>query len=185
VCKHLQTCRCRKRSVFIQGFETRTGALAPFSPWGTKLKEVPVQTHVEFRSDRFPAYEGEEEQVNPGLWGKRLAEFLRDNLRREGFQAGEPIAEDWGWVVPVANEPFALWIGCANYQEYPDGFLCFIEPHMPFVRRLLKKIDTQEHVSTLQRAIDKILSEADGIREKRWWTHTEFMNPASHHPPQT
>ncbi len=32
-------------------------------------------THMEFRSDRFPPYEGEEQQVNPGLWGKRLAEF--------------------------------------------------------------------------------------------------------------
>ena len=55
---------------------------------------IPVQTHVEFRSDRFPAYDGEEEQINPGLWGKRLAEFLRDNLRTEGFETEEPIAED-------------------------------------------------------------------------------------------
>jgi hypothetical protein len=25
--------------------------------------------------------------------------------------------------------------------------------------------------------LDKILDEADGIREKRWWTHEEFNNP--------
>ncbi len=142
-----------------------------------------MQTHVEFRSDRFPAYDGEEEQVNPGLWGKRLAEFLRDNLRKEGVETEEPIAEDWGWIVPVVNEQFRLWIGCANYQEYPDGFLCFIEPHTPFVRKLLKKIDTQERVGSLRRAIDKILSEATDIRDKRWWTYDEFMNPGSHHRP--
>ena len=119
-----------------------------------------MQTHVEFRSDQFPAYDGEEEQINPGLWGKRLAEFLRENLRKEGFETEESIAEDWGWMVPVTNEQFRLWIGCGHYQEYPDGFLCFIEPHTPFVRKLLKKIDTQPRVASLQRAIDKVLSEA-------------------------
>ena len=96
-----------------------------------------MQTHVEFRSDRFPAYDGEEQQVNPGRWGRRLAEFLRDNLRKEGFQAQELVAEDWGWMLPIENDQFPLWIGCGNYEEYADGFLCFIEPHTPFVRRLL------------------------------------------------
>ena len=137
-----------------------------------------MQTHVEFRSDRFPPYDGEEQQVNPGLWRKRLAEFLRDNLRTEGFASEEPIAEDWGWVVPITNEHFRLWIGCGNYEEYPDGFLCFIEPHTPFVRKLWKKIATEGRVTSLQRAMDKVLSEAAGIREKRWWTHDEFTSLA-------
>jgi hypothetical protein len=142
------------------------------------LSGNPVQTYVEFRSDRFPAYDGEEEQVNPGVWGKRLAEYLRDNLRNQGFATGEPIAEDWGWVVPVANEQFRLWIGCGNYQEYLDGFLCFIEPRSPFIRKLLKKIDTEPRVASLQRAMDKILDQAAGIREKRWFTHDDLNNPA-------
>ena len=136
-----------------------------------------MQTHVEFRSDRFPGYEGEEDQISPGLWGKRLAEFLRDGLRLEGFETGEPVAEDWGWVVPIANEHFRLWIGCGHYQEYPDGFLCFIEPHSPVVRKFLKRVDTRARVTSLQQAIDKVLAESDGIREKRWWTYEEFNNP--------
>jgi hypothetical protein len=135
-------------------------------------------THVEFRSNRFPAYDGEDREVNPGLWGKRLAEFLRDALRGEGFETQEPFAEDWGWVVPIANRQFRLWIGCGHYQEYPDGYLCFIEPHTPSVRKLFKKIDSRERVESLQRALDKVLSEDVGIREKRWWTHKEFNNPS-------
>jgi hypothetical protein len=133
---------------------------------------------VEFRSDRFPASEGEEEQVNPGLWGKRLAEFLREELLKEGFETEDPFAEDWGWHINVVNDGFSLWIGCGRYQEYPDGYLCIIEPHTPYVRKLFRKIDARERVGSLQRALDKILTEADGIREKRWWTHEEFGNPA-------
>jgi hypothetical protein len=48
-----------------------------------------MQTHVEFRSDRFPAYEGEEEQINPDLWWKMIAEFLCDKLPAQGFKTGE------------------------------------------------------------------------------------------------
>ena len=136
-----------------------------------------MQTYVEFRTDRFPAYEGEEEQINPELWGKRLAEFLCDKLLAEGFKTREPLAEDWGWRVDVVNDGFGLWIGCGRYQEYPDGFLCFIEPHTPYVRKLLRRVDTRERVASLQRALDKVLVEADGIRAKRWWTHQEFSHP--------
>ena len=65
----------------------------------------------------------------------------------------------------------------ACYPEHPDGFLCFINPHTKSVRKLLKQIDTQERVSSLRAAMDKVLSENVGIRDKRWWTHEEFNNP--------
>jgi hypothetical protein len=43
-----------------------------------------MQTHLEFRSTEFPAYPHEEE-INPGRFGKRLAEFLVAQLPRAGF----------------------------------------------------------------------------------------------------
>jgi hypothetical protein len=133
-------------------------------------------THVEFRSDKFPPYEGEEQGANPGVWGRRLAEFLRNGLLLEGFQTEEPLAEDWGWMLPIVNENFRLWVGCGHYQECPDGFLCFIEPHQPTVRRFLKRIDTRGRIAAVQQAIDKLLAEAAGIRAKRWWTYEDFNN---------
>jgi hypothetical protein len=136
-----------------------------------------VKTHVEFRSNKFPPYDDEDQEINPGRYGKRLAQFISDGLRTEGFEPLELFAEDWGWVVPIRNEGFRLWIGCGNYEEHPEGFLCFIEPHQPFIRRFLKKIETRDIVASLQRSMDKILSEEAGVREKRWWTHEEFKNP--------
>jgi hypothetical protein len=137
-------------------------------------------THVEFRSDRFPALPDEDKLVNPGRWGKRLADFLCENLPRESFQTKKPFAEDWGWVVPIVNDSFRLWIGCGNYDD-PEGFLCFIELHKPFVRRLFRKVDARERVAGLQRTVDRILTDEAGIRDKRWWTYEEFNPRRSKH----
>jgi hypothetical protein len=82
-----------------------------------------MRTHLEFRSSAFPPYPGEEEQINPGLYGKRLAEFLAEALSKAGFVTDQPGPEDWGWYLTVENREFSLWVGCGHYQEYPDGFL--------------------------------------------------------------
>ena len=103
------------------------------------MSELQVLTHVEVRSDKFPAHKGEEEEINPHLWGKGLADFLRIKLLAEEFKTAKPIAEDWGFRIDVVNEGFGLWIGCGRYQEYPDGYLCFIEPHTPYVRDFLER----------------------------------------------
>jgi hypothetical protein len=138
-----------------------------------------MKTHVEFRSDQFPPYEGEEDMINPGCYGKRLAEFLAAGLKSRGFEPLEPIAEDWGWVLPIKNDGFRLWIGCSSYQEYADGFLCFIEPHRPVIRRFLclGKVRTSAKIMALQAAIDQVLSANPGIRDKQWWTYEEFNRP--------
>ena len=107
------------------------------NPWVKAMK-----THVEFRSDKFPPYEGEEEQINPDLWGKRLGEYLKEKLSPEGIDTDELIPEDWGWCLPIKHDAFSMWIGCGRYQEYPNGYLCFVEPRKPVIRRLFKKIDT-------------------------------------------
>jgi hypothetical protein len=133
-----------------------------------------MKTHVEFRSDSFPACDDEGCEINPGRYGKRVAEYLAAGLHSHGFRTKELISEDWGWVIPIENDNFSLWIGCSNYEEYPDGFLCFIEPHTPFIRKLFRKVDTQPRVEALQKAMDALLSEGAGVRDKKWWTHDEF-----------
>jgi hypothetical protein len=55
-----------------------------------------MKTQVTFRSSKFPPYEGEEGQINPGLWGKRLAEYFVGKLKGMGIETEEIIPEDWG-----------------------------------------------------------------------------------------
>lgn len=132
-----------------------------------------MRTHVEFRSSLFPPYQGEEEEINPGRYGKRLAEYLALELRRRGFDVGESSPEDWGWVVPIRNEGFPLWVGCSNYEEWPDGYLCFIEPRKPRIRRGFRTFDTTAVVGRLADSIDEVFRIDPGIRDVRWWTEGE------------
>lgn len=136
-----------------------------------------MKTHVEFRSDQFPPCEGEEEQTNPGLYGKRLADFLVANLPANGFQPKPPIPEDWGWLIPIENEGFTLSIGCGRYDDHADGFLCFIEPHEETIFRWFRRVDATGPVGALQRALDQILSSHAGITDVRWSTYADFIRP--------
>ena|SRR5581483_3723303 len=127
-----------------------------------------MKTQVEFYSDKFPPYDGEEEQINPGLWGKRLAEYLQQRLKERGILTRDPVAEDWGWVLPVENNSFDLWIGCGHQNGDDHEFLCFIEPSTPVIRRFFKKIDTTDAVRRVADAMNKILSSDLDIRNVRW-----------------
>jgi hypothetical protein len=133
-----------------------------------------MRTHVEFRSPKFQPYPDEEGEVNPGLWGKRLAEYLLQNLRERGIETGEIYSEDWGWVVPLRHDAFSMWVGCGHYQEYEDGYLVFIEPSKPLVRKgLFKKIDTTKDVARVAEAIEAILTSDQDIQNLRWWAEDE------------
>ena len=133
-----------------------------------------MRTHVEFRSTGFRAYENEDEQINPGVFGKRLADFFAAGLPAQGFKVRCVGAEDWGWMVELENETFPLWIGCANYDEFENGFLCFIEPSKPFIRKWFKKIDTCATVERLALAIETLLLGSGQVSQLRWWSVDEI-----------
>jgi hypothetical protein len=127
-----------------------------------------MKTQVEFRSSKFPPYEGEEEQINPGLWGKRLAEYLVQKLAERGIATEEIIAEDWGWYVPVSNDGFRLALCCGHQYGDDDEFLCFTDPSTPLVKKLFRKIDATAQLTRLTEALQQILSSDPDIRDVVW-----------------
>lgn len=132
-----------------------------------------MRTNLEFRSDAFPPYAGEDEEINPGRHGKRLIQFLAAELPRHGFDIAGVCPEDWGWRLDLHNDAFPLWVGCGNYEEYENGFLCFIEPAKPVVRQWLKSIDTSETVERLATALEQALQQSGKVQDLRWWTEAE------------
>lgn len=127
-----------------------------------------MKTQVEFRSDKFPPYEDEEEEINPGLWGKRLAEYLVLKLSEQGVSTDELIPEDWGWYIPVKNDGFRLALCCGHQYGDDDQFLCFTDPKTPLVRKFFKKIDAAPQLSRLVEALERILASDPDIREVVW-----------------
>ncbi len=133
-----------------------------------------MKTQIEFKSTAFPPYPDEGEQVNPGRYGKRLAEFLAGELGKRGFDVQGIRSEDWGWAVDLKNEAFPLWVGCGNYEEFADGFLCFIEPSKPTIKKgLFSKIETGSTVERLASALENSLSESGKVSDIRWWADNE------------
>ncbi len=108
-----------------------------------------MKTQVTFRSSKFPSYDGEEELINPGLWGKRLAEYLVQKLAERDIETHEMFAEDWGWYVPVRSEGFRLALCCGHQDGDADEFLCFTDPSTPIVKKFFKKIDATRELTRL------------------------------------
>jgi len=127
-----------------------------------------MNTQVTFRSSKFPPYEGEEEEINPGIWGKRLAEYFVEKLKGTGVEAEEIFGEDWGWYIPIKNEGFRLAICCGHQDGDEDEFLCFTDPATPIVKKLFRKTDATEQLSRLVAVMTKILASDPEIRNVEW-----------------
>ena len=127
-----------------------------------------MKTQVEFRSSQFPPYDGEEEQINQGLWGRRLAEYLARQLAEKGIATEQMVAEDWGWYIPVRNEGFQLALCCGHQNGDDDEFLCFTDPSTPIVKKFFKKIDATSQLTRLIEALQQILASDPEIRDIVW-----------------
>lgn len=127
-----------------------------------------MKTQVEFRSSKFPPYDGEEEEINPGLWGKRLTEYLAKELGKYGIETEEMAIEDWGCYLPIRNDGYRLALCCGHQDGDDDQFLVFTEPSKPKVKKLFRTIDATPQLSRLLDAVRAILETDSEIREITW-----------------
>jgi len=127
-----------------------------------------MKTQVEFGSSKFPPYEGEEEEINLGLWGKRLTEYLAQKLAESGIETEEMAIEDWGCYLPLRNEGFRLALCCGHQNGDDDQFLVFTDPSTPKVKKLFRTIDATPQLNRLLEALRKILESDPDIRDIVW-----------------
>ena len=124
-----------------------------------------------FKSTLFEVEPGEDEQTNPGLYGRQLSNWLRKKFIEIGYNVEEVIPEDWGWCVMCSRDPYMLWVGCRNLidseNEHEDGSIetkedmfwnCFVTAEVPIFKRLIKKVDTTPAVERLSAELKTILS---------------------------
>jgi hypothetical protein len=108
-----------------------------------------------FRSTLFKVEPGEEEEINPGRYGRRLAQWLREKFVDLGYPEAEIIEEDWGRCIMLRRQPFMVWIGAGNLDEDAEAdydphlnperitWHCFVTGEIPIWNRLFRKVDPQ------------------------------------------
>ena len=122
-----------------------------------------------FRSTRFEIEPGEDKDINPGIYGKQLAEWLKARLEDRGYKLEGIINEDWGRCLMCSRDPLLLWVGCANMADLsvsPDlpplkeriTWHCFATAEVPFWKKLFRKLDTQAVVAKLHADLGAILA---------------------------
>jgi hypothetical protein len=126
------------------------------------MRQSPLLT---FRSSAFPAIAGEDEQTNPGIFGRALAQRLAEQLRSRGFEAGDAFAEDFGWCVAVKIPPSVVFVACASDAEVADRWkvFCFVEGGM--IARLLGKDAGEDALASVFAALARFLESSSDIRE--------------------
>lgn len=123
-----------------------------------------------FTSDLFDIEEGEDEEVNPRMYGRQLAIWLRERLVQRGRRIDFVCAEDWGRCIMCTNNDFILWVGVGNQTDYESAkpgdppplkteviWHCFVVAEVPFWKRLFQKPNTSAAVAELDADLQAIL----------------------------
>jgi hypothetical protein len=113
----------------------------------------------------FNVEQGEDDEVNPGRYGRQFAAWLKVQLERRGYDVEPVIPEDWGRCLMLSRDPFLLWVGCGNVHtasadNSPTGNIvwhCFAAAEVPLLKRLFRKPDTSAALAKLDADLRAIL----------------------------
>jgi hypothetical protein len=70
-----------------------------------------------FKSSLFEIEPGEDDEINPGIYGRQLSVWLKKQLEARGYAVEDIINEDWGRCLMCQRSPFSLWVGVGSVTE--------------------------------------------------------------------
>ena len=129
-----------------------------------------------FKSGLFEIEPGEDADINPRMYGRQLANWLKMQLELRGYDVEPVISEDWGRCLMCARDPFMLWVGCGNVLDYstakPDDppplkesviWTCITTAEVSFWKKVFNKPDTAPALKKLNADLAAILACEPGI----------------------
>ncbi|MES2316124.1 MAG: hypothetical protein V4631_01400 [Pseudomonadota bacterium] len=120
---------------------------------------------IRFTSTEFPVLPHEDEELNPGILGRSVADWIKTCLVGGKFEITEDINEDFGHCLMVHRKPYWLWVGCSGLSdhEYPeDGLDESVAASLP-----LESIEWTVWVSTEWGLLSRLLRRDRRARDRR------------------
>ncbi len=127
-----------------------------------------MKARVTFKSSYFPIEPGEDEDINPGVFGKALAAWIADKLRERGVGVERIIEEDFARLVLIQRKPFALWVGCASEDDTVTDWQLFLVAETGLLTRLFRRVDPKPIFSSLVAHIQAIVEQVPDVSEIEW-----------------
>jgi hypothetical protein len=127
-----------------------------------------ITDHVEFSSSHFSVEAGEDDETNPGIYGRALAAWLATQLRGRGVTVEDIVAEDFGRCVIVRRSPFRLWIACASEDGSRTRWQMFIALEQGLLSRLFRRQDAQAELARLRLHFRAIVADVPGATDVTW-----------------
>src|SRR5215467_7518611 len=123
--------------------------------------------HFFFESSAFPPAPGEDDETNPGIFGRGLSEWLAEQLRGAGYQVKRSVAEDFGRVIEVEQPGCKLYVAASSTDETATEWRVFVFSEFGFFSKLKDAPSGAESVSKLMATLRGILSGSSKIRALR------------------
>ena len=122
--------------------------------------------YIHFWSDRFKPDPGEDEEVNPGIYGKKLAIWITDELPESRIKINRMYPEDWGWEIDVSTENIKRYIGVRNVDGTENEWVVFIDIKNKMIKKLLGKSQNEEQeIEEILKGLKTILRNEESIRD--------------------
>ena len=117
---------------------------------------------LEFTSTAFDVVAGEDEETNPGIYGRSLATWLAAQL---GAPEDEVIAEDFGWCVPVKSPKHRVYVACSSEDDSKDRWRVFVFAEGGLISRLAGSDTRAAEVASVFARVKQMLEANCGIRD--------------------
>lgn len=126
---------------------------------------MPTSPHFVFKSEAFPVEPGEDAEVNPGVFGKALANWLAEGLRDAGYEVKGAIAEDFGRLVELAAPAGKLYVAASSTDESATEWRVFAISEQGLLTRLRGGPGAGEILARITPTLRNMLGAHPGIRD--------------------
>jgi hypothetical protein len=123
--------------------------------------------HLIFESSAFPPVPGEDEETNPGIYGRALSEWLAEKLRGSGHEVRRLVAEDFGRLIEVAHPGCKLYVAVSSTDDSATEWRVFAFSGGGFFAKLRGAPAGAEAVPKLMATLSTILGASPEIRALR------------------